>query len=387
MRTKNLMMAMAALAMAGCSQNEVTDVNPDIHPAIGFDVYTGVQTKGAETTTTTLKDNAKGNFGILGFYTGESNWETAKVTSQPNFMYNEKVHYDANGTSWAYDNIKYWPTNPNHMITFFAYAPYEATPTTAGNTKGIVLSGKTDQGIPFIDFTMKGAGELDKMVDLVVADQSDQKYADNSGVVNFKFKHILSKVLFKVQLKNTLSGNTKIFVKKLEILGTKNNGNSKFYTKAKYANQHWGYDAQNIPATDFDVAKIMNVAPISGVGDYTQTAIEATTTAKSLFKDKEFLFLIPVNDSEAQGAVTGTTSKGEIQVRLTYDAITPDVNAPNNKYLVSETEALVDLPSGALKLGTAYTYTFNLTLNPVTVGVDGEITNWTDGTSGNKGDI
>ena len=58
MRTKNLMMAMAALAMAGCSQNEVTDVNPDAHPVIGFDVYTGVQTKGAETDMDALKVSA-----------------------------------------------------------------------------------------------------------------------------------------------------------------------------------------------------------------------------------------------------------------------------------------------------------------------------------------
>lgn len=386
MRTKNLMMAMAALAMAGCSQNEVTDVNPDIHPAIGFDVYTGVQTKGAETTTTTLKDNTKGNFGILAFYTGASNWEAAKASTQPNFMYNEKVHYDASGTSWAYDNIKYWPSNPDHMISFFAYAPYEVAPAT-GTNKGIVLSGKTEKGIPYIDFTLKDEAKLTEMVDLVVADQHDQKYTDNSGTVNFKFKHILSKVLFKVKLKNALSGNTRIFVKKLEILGSTNNGPSKFYTKAKYKNQHWNYEGAIIPDADFNVANIMNVAAISGVGDYTKEAIEATTDAKSLFKDGEYLFLIPVNDSETAGAETGTTANGEIKVRLTYDAITPDVNDPTNKYLVSETEALVDLPSGALKLGTAYNYTFNLTLNPVTVGVDGEITNWTDGTSGDSGNI
>lgn len=34
MRTKNLMMVLTALAMAGCSQNEVTDMNPDAHRAI-----------------------------------------------------------------------------------------------------------------------------------------------------------------------------------------------------------------------------------------------------------------------------------------------------------------------------------------------------------------
>lgn len=379
------MMAMATLAIAGCAQNEVIDVNPDIHPAVGFDVYTGVQTKGAETTTTTLKA-ADAGFGILGFYTGASNWETAKATAQPNFMYNEKAYY--NSSSWTYDETKYWPSNSNHMITFFAYAPYEATPTTSGNTKGIVLSGKMEQGIPFIDFTLKGADQLDKMVDLVVADKSDEKYADNSGTVNFKFKHILSKVQFNVKLKNALSGSTRIFVKKLEILGSASNANSKFYTKAKYANQHWGYDNTNIPSADFDVANIMNTATISGVGNYTKEAIEATTDAKSLFKNGEFLFLIPVNDKEnpAPGDETGTTANGEIKVRLTYDAITPDTNNPS-KYLVSETEALVDLPSGALKLGTAYTYTFNLTLNPVAISVDGEITNWTDGTSDSTGNI
>ena len=263
---------------------------------------------------------------------------------------------------------------------------HEAAPAV-GTNKGIVLSGKTDKGIPFIDFTLKDATKLTEMVDLVVADQHDQKYSENSGTVNFKFGHILSKVLFKVKLKNALSGNTRIFVKKLEILGTTNNGTSKFYTKAEYKNQHWQYDAANIPATDFDVANIMNVAAVSGVGDYTKTAIEATTSAKSLFKDGEFLFLIPVNDSETPGVETGTTANGEIKVRLTYDAITPDVNDPTNKYLVSETEALVDLPSGALKLGTAYTYTFNLALNPVQVTVDDAITDWKDGTSGDTGDI
>lgn len=379
MKTKDFVMAMAALAIAGCSQNEVTDVNPDIHPAVGFDVYTGVQTKGAETTTTTLKA-ANAGFGILGFYTGASNWEAAKANVLPNFMYNEKAYYKT--SSWTYDATKYWPSNPNHMITFFAYAPYEATPTVGGNTKGIVLSGKTQKGVPYIDFTLKGADKLDEMVDLVVADKSDETYSKNSGTVNFQFKHILSKVQFKVKLKNALSGGTRIFVKKLEILGSANNGNSQFYTKAKYANQHWGYDATNIPSADFDVANIMNTAAVT-VGDYSKTAIEATTSATSLFKNDQFLFLIPVNDKEnpAPGEETGTTANGEIKVRLTYDAITPDTN-DNTKYLVSETEALVDLPSGALKLGTAYTYTFNLTLNPVVVSVDENITEWANGNGG-----
>ena len=68
MRTKNLMMVMAVLALAGCSQNEVTDMNPDAHPVIGFDVYTGVQTRGAETDLGALKVS-NGGFGFFAYKT------------------------------------------------------------------------------------------------------------------------------------------------------------------------------------------------------------------------------------------------------------------------------------------------------------------------------
>ena len=42
MKTINVMMAsLAALLVAACSQNEVTEVSPDAHPQMKFGVYTG----------------------------------------------------------------------------------------------------------------------------------------------------------------------------------------------------------------------------------------------------------------------------------------------------------------------------------------------------------
>ena len=64
MEVKSLLMAMAALTIAGCSQNEVTEMNPDTNRTIGLDVYTGVQTRGTDTTTSTLKVTDAG-FGIF----------------------------------------------------------------------------------------------------------------------------------------------------------------------------------------------------------------------------------------------------------------------------------------------------------------------------------
>ena len=40
MKTINAMMlSLAALTIAGCSQNEVTEISPDAHPQVGFGVY------------------------------------------------------------------------------------------------------------------------------------------------------------------------------------------------------------------------------------------------------------------------------------------------------------------------------------------------------------
>ena len=55
MKVKNLWIAMAALAVTGCSQNEITEMSPDANPAVGFSVYTGTQTRGAVIDLPALK--------------------------------------------------------------------------------------------------------------------------------------------------------------------------------------------------------------------------------------------------------------------------------------------------------------------------------------------
>lgn len=81
MKTKFLFWAVvAAVAVTGCSQNEVLETRPDTNRTIGFGVYTGTQTKGLVTdnatdpseggtaTTNGLKMTDKG-FGILAYQT------------------------------------------------------------------------------------------------------------------------------------------------------------------------------------------------------------------------------------------------------------------------------------------------------------------------------
>ena len=55
MRTKHLLMAIATLLVAGCSQNEITEVRTGGNPAVGFDFYTGVATRGTTVFNTNMQ--------------------------------------------------------------------------------------------------------------------------------------------------------------------------------------------------------------------------------------------------------------------------------------------------------------------------------------------
>ena len=96
--------------------------------------------------------------------------------------------------------MKYWPNRQNDKISFFAYAPYESD-WQNGSKSGVITSAATAPGIPYIKFKLKTTDKLDKMVDLVVADQRDKTYtAENGGKISFTFEHTLSRISFRAQL-------------------------------------------------------------------------------------------------------------------------------------------------------------------------------------------
>lgn len=365
MKTKNLMMtAIAALAIAGCSQNEVMEVSPDSNPAVGFDVYTGAQTKGTVADNTSIKTG----FGVLAYFTGNANW--AGSTEKPNFMYNPKV---AHSGFWVYSPRRFWPKNTTDKITFFAYAPYESAPD-AGTNKGIVLS-KTAAGNPKIDFTLKAA---DSMVDLVTDEtQKDKTKASTSdGTVAFKFKHILSRVKLMAKAGSSYPLGIDIVIKEVKILGKASHSATKFYSQAVYTtnlssgNGSWAAGTQ--AASDYDLKNILDVKE-TGITDYTPQGIKLSVNEASLFKSSQYLFFIPV----------ANFAKGDIKVQITYDVVTEDTS-DDTKTVKSENTDTVDLPAGILEKGKAYKFTFTIGLD--VIDITGEIdasSDWGTESTGN----
>lgn len=423
MKAINVMMtSLATLLMAGCSQNEVTEVSPDAHPAIGFSVYTGVPTRGTDMTTSSMQDpydkDHYGGFGIMGYYTGSTPWgETDKNTISPSFMHNQKVTWDGtlnegNG-GWTYSPVKYWPNNPNDMISFFAYAPYDEDWKNGAKT-GIVTSSESDTGIPAITFSLQPEDKLKKMVDLVVADVLDQKYSsnsENSGKISFAFAHTLSRISFKAQLgdgefKDMDGTNSFIYVTRMWIIGknhgtTEADGNmawvtpkfesnkdSKFYTKAAWSELHWNYEKATIADKDFslidmldkDVNGISEVAPdgtekkVYGV----KLTSESQTTPVSLFPKNQYLYLIPVGDStvDVPGEGQGGCAAGDIQIGFHYDIVSKSTTG-TDKFIVSHAEAKISIPVNHMKRAKSYVYTLKINLHKIEID-KATVTPWED---------
>lgn len=238
--------------------------------AITFGTYSGQQAQtrtgwAGVITDSELKNDAKANgFGVFAYYTGanlytysseKTDGTTGQTTVKPNFMYNEHVYWSSSRESeggyvsnWTYDITKYWPNDVQNgavddqdnnasdnqatgdgtnggKLTFFAYAPYVATPTastdgitaftaassssdpivsyqlaasganavdllwgTAG-TNGVNVVGTANNGVPYAaDGTNYQKSILPSYT--MNADLTKQK---TNGTVNFVFKHALAK--------------------------------------------------------------------------------------------------------------------------------------------------------------------------------------------------
>ena len=398
-------MTMTALAIAGCSQNEITEIRQDTNSAVGFSVYTGVPTRGKDVSNATMQGVSDathyGGFGIMAYYTGSQTWDQMVANHptdlKPTFMFNQKVTYESGSSAWTYSPVKYWPNDTQAKVSFFAYAPYESSET--GDRVGIVTSAKTDTGTPKITFSLKPAAKLEEMVDLVVATAKDKSQTDDA--IEFKFSHILSKIAFKAKLGADYAGldgtESFIYITHMWIVGSTQtnslsiltpkldaNNKSKFYTKATWKDLKWDYTGATTAQEDYSLNSLMKMETdkITEIWDGsggTETGEKQIAGIKlynanghkevNLLKDDHFLYLIPVNETSATASGHNGCGKDEVQIGFHYDIVTKtqDSSADSPKYLVSHMENKVSLNEGHMKRNTKYTYTFTINLKEIKV--------------------
>ncbi len=364
-------LAVAALALS-CQKNEVVVENPSLNQAIEFSTYSA---KAPQTKGIIMNNAALNKFGITAFYTDEANW--GGTSESVNFMWNQKVEWLSSGEegagSWTYTPVKYWPTETTDKISFFAYAPY----SEGNKTNGIVNSNNDEIGTPTLVFTVNNAA--DKMVDFVADQVIDRQHAStteegNAAKVQFALQHELTRLTIDAKVSTDLintKGTTIINVKTVELDGLTN---GKFYQSAKYtfgntsdARGTWDYtDATYLPET-YSLSSVLDlVTPATDTyGGYVVSGVQLgyaeTTTAKSLFEDNEYLFLIPVTANDGNGL-----GEEDASVTFTYDIVTVDP-ALENGHSVTPATKTVYLPTGIMKQGVAYKITFLFEIDQIEV--------------------
>lgn len=323
-----LIIALAAIGITSCSTDDNTIIDlPNESTAVLFHtvVDKDIQTRGASMDNDVLKNEG---FGVLAYYTQNSAWTAAAATATPNFMHNQKISWSTANSLWDYSPIKYWPNNTNDKVSFFAYAPFETSPTN-GATKGIKLPTNTATGTPSIDFSINGS--ITNQVDLVYASAKDK----NREVVDFQFKHALSRIGFSAKTSSDY-GDTKIKVTSLSIKG-------KVYPSATFTFDNLSNDGSwGSYAT-----------PVAAGITYAPNIIELSTTAQQINNDDQYIMIIP---QEFEGA-----NKITIETTYTIDGVLPGI--------ISEQE--IDFN---FEQGKAYNITLNISLSQIEITV--EVSDW-----------
>ena len=372
------LIACAALTMTGCSNDEINAPQQSQgNNAIEFSTYLGRNaqgSRGTETSTTSIKTSG---FGVLAYYTEQNNFADAN-NNKPNFMWNQKVTH--NGTNWEYTPIKYWPTKVGDKVSFFAYAPYVEN----GNDKGIVLSGNSATGAPTATITLPD--DPSQTIDFVAAVQMNKTYNDSAKAnnnVRFTLLHEMTRVKVQAKLDKSVYSDTddkhKTFV---VIKNVTFNNKGQFYKSGIYTfstddskRGTWAAPTTNDLTYTLNLNGVLKTETITAATatDAAATGASANsnyktgvkglklvdTTAKDLFKNSEYLFLIPVSANNGDGLTNGKAT-----ATIEYDIVTEDSNLVAGYSCTSATKTVL-LPAGTLKQGISYNYIFTIKLDEI----------------------
>lgn len=331
---KNLfILAVAALAFAACSNDEVVEVNQN--NAITFRPLVNNVTRATDITATTLQSS-----GFTVFATEASDFSS--------IYFNETAFTSSAGTYTSATKY-YWPSTGSLDFYAYAYNGADGQVTHTAQTKA---------------FTVTPASAAANQTDLVFANTNGKSkdgvynttYHYGTDGVPLNFRHAESKIT--VKLKNT-STSLKVTVADVTIgylntVGTYTYSGSTTNTDTDHSSEY---------------LKLADWTDKSGTGSYSQTATTTEyTSATSATALPESFILIPQALTTAT-AYSGTTARDGDTPGSPFNGafITVQLkiqNAANDAYLVGGASefvtALWPLPAGTWNPGYHYTYTVDL---------------------------
>ena len=191
--------------LMGCSDEEIANVETSSRNAIGFNVLSNAaETRATPTTNTNLTST---DFDVFAF-TADG---TVFMGTDHMVFGHDGVNIVYNDNKWDYKNagdLRYWPTE---ALDFYAF-----NPGTVSEDMMIFYSWEVTKDVQKIRYSCideYGAG-THANYDVMYAIAKGQTKDSNNGKVKFKFKHILSQVVFKAK---TQYANMRVDIRDIKI--------------------------------------------------------------------------------------------------------------------------------------------------------------------------
>lgn len=399
MKKSYLMIAAAATLFAACSDSEkLTNIvsQPTQNDRIGFVTYSEKTTRANESNSTNLYDFHEA-FRVYSWKTvGTSDTQvvfngepvehfTAQKTSGTYVYVSPKTPAAEWGDDWAsvnnlhgwfYENVRYWDKLAT-AYSFFAIAPYEATPApalaVADDSVNIAIGSSTDYYDISGELNLATKGDTLTKEKRYFGFSKDYMLADKAAtrnqLVTLTFHHILTKFNVKISIQDSYKGKQIVTVKNLKIVGLENNGYFAYTTNMK--TNGWTTKAGTSNNTYYkeitDAYPIINDTTKNYSGYYwIQTLVfPQTLTCKS---------------DSAQSTATGLDDK---YLYIKYAIGTEDFEAYYDLcYVFDNTAELAD-PSQS-KDATTYSlaqgseYTLNIKVGPEPIIFDAKVDTWNE---------
>lgn len=200
-----MLWAIFGALLMGCSDEEIANVETSSRNAIGFNVLSNAaETRATPTTPSNLTST---DFDVFAF-TADGTAFMGKVDTEYG---HDGVNIVYKDNKWDYKNandLRYWPSE---ALDFYAFNPGTVSEDMLAFYRW-EASG-TSQKISYTCIDEYGAG-THANYDVMYAIAKDQTKDSNNGKVKFKFKHILSQVVFKAK---TQYANMRVDIRDIKI--------------------------------------------------------------------------------------------------------------------------------------------------------------------------
>ena len=244
MKKSLFIMALGAIALTSCSQDEIIEVQKD---AISFAAFNENASRATVTTTNTITD-----FKVYGVHYDA----TPTYTTYIDGLVCERA---TTGSAWVnHDSGYYWPMG---TMDFYAVSP--SSNAIAMGTLGAVASNEAK--IENYTITDALTGNTDDLLYAITAEET--KKAED---VVLHFKHALSQIAFQVGVAESFTQSVTVEVNSISVVNVKDKGTFA-YPKAETLGTTEAVDADQLwTVADDAVAKTYTVEPLNYSVAYTK---------------------------------------------------------------------------------------------------------------------